>query len=150
MEKQQQNAQLQQEDALEEVREDEFEGELELSDYLLIFEVDAEWPYDKEHYCFQGKYAYPLFLTEQAIKPCFPHFNNFFEVEGVDRIKGVITIVVHNGKVDKTLEIALNESVYYDFCYATNKLKKSSLRKGRARFSFYHFDFNDVVIPGRL
>ena len=83
MEKQQKNAQLQQEDALEEVREDEFEGELELSDYLLIFEVDAEWPYDKEHYCFQGKYAYPLFLTEQAIKPCFPHFNNFFDVEGV-------------------------------------------------------------------
>ena len=139
----------QQNDAVEEV-EERFDGDLDLGDYILVFDVECSWPNDKDQMTFKGTYAYPLFLDNDAIKPFFPYFNDFFDVIGIDRLHDVIEVRISDGKNKTDLRIHLNESETYEFEYYQNKLKRSSLKKGKATFSFYHFDFDGTTIPGKI
>ena len=138
------------EDTLEEVSGDvEFDDEC-FNDVLIMEIEHCSWPNSKDKLTFSTTYAYPLFADKETIKPCFPMFDKFFDITGIDRINDIVTICVHEGKKDAILDIKLGETVKYDFAYASQSLKRETYRTGRVNFKYLRFWYSSDQIPGKI
>lgn len=133
------------EDTIEEAQEDSGDA---INDFI-IFEVDAKWPNDPERFAFSGQYIIP-FNPPSGLKPSIPWFEQFFEIIGLDEINEKITIKIHEGEEEKTMDLPLNEKVIYDFNYYRDRSIEKSLRVGRASFKYIKPYLTIDPIPGRI
>ena len=134
------------EDTIEESIDEDVDDKDTLVDYVLFFKVDAKWPKSKDDFKIHYEFCYPLYLEK---KPLFPYFSTLFEVEGIDRIHGAVSLVINRGQGEERIQIMVGEEFAFDFAYQA-KPNKITYREGHAVLSLKHFNFGDDSVSGKL
>lgn len=137
------------EDTVEEVMEDD-DGWKEEDRYVLTFKVSCSWPEDPEKFHYSGTFAYPFFAADKDVEPFFPYFNDLFTVEGIDTIRGLVTLKLKMGEEEKLIDVSLNKPVVVDFDYHNHPENKASHRVGHAEFNLYKFFYTKEGFPGKV
>lgn len=134
------------EDAIEESFENYDNEESDLMDYVLIFKVNAVWPKSSDNFKFHTELCYPLFIDN---KPSFPCFEEMFNLEGYDRIHGLVNLLIKRGQGEEHIDLKVDEELKFDFAYNTGD-SDETYKEGTASLILKHFNFVDKQIPGRL
>lgn len=134
-------------EAPEEVADEDIDDGYALTDYILFFKVDANWPKSGDDLKVRYEWCYPLCIEK---KPSFQYFDDLFVVEGFDRIHNLITLKLNRGKGDELINVKVDEEIKIEFDYYNTPGNDYSYRVGAASFMLRHVNLVNNTLPGKL